>query len=52
MEAAPPGHQEFNETGGVVRVDLRPVVVIEPPLAGERYVPAAMQPAIPGLPYR
>ena len=40
VEAAPPGHQEFNETGGVVRVDMRPVVVIEPPLAGERYVSA------------
>jgi Peptidase family M23 len=39
-EAAPPGHREFNETGGVVRVDMRPVVVIEPPLAGERYVSA------------
>ena len=40
VEAASPGHQEFNETGGVVRVDMRPVVVIEPPLAGERYVSA------------
>ena len=40
VEAAPPGRQEFNETGGVVRVDMRPVVVIDPPLAGERYVSA------------
>lgn len=40
VEAAPPGRQEFNETGGMVRVDIRPVVVIEPPLAGERYVSA------------
>jgi hypothetical protein len=39
-EAAPPGMQEITETGGDVTVDARPVVVIGPPLHGERYISA------------
>jgi murein DD-endopeptidase MepM/ murein hydrolase activator NlpD len=38
--AAPPGHQEFNETGGVVHVDPQPVAQIGPPLRGEGYISA------------
>ena len=40
VDAAPPGHQEFTENGGAVTVDRRPVVVIGPPLRGERYISA------------
>jgi len=39
-EAAPPGQQEIIETGGEVAVDSQPVVVIGPPLRGERYISA------------
>jgi peptidase M23-like protein len=39
-EAAPPGMQEISETGGEVAVDAQPVVVIGPPLRGDRYVSA------------
>jgi hypothetical protein len=39
-EAAPPGMQEISETGGEVAVDAQPVVVIGPPLRGDRYVAA------------
>src|SRR5271168_2377819 len=38
--AAPPGQEELNETGGQIKVDRRKVVVIGPPLRGERYVSA------------
>jgi hypothetical protein len=38
--AAPPGHQEFNETGGTIKVDRQPVVLIGPPLRGEGYISA------------
>jgi hypothetical protein len=38
--AAPAGKQELSESGGPVDVDLRKVVVIGPPLGGERYVSA------------
>jgi peptidase M23-like protein len=38
--AAPPGHQELTETGGVTTVDRQPVARIGPPLRGERYVSA------------
>ncbi len=40
VAAAPPGHQELNETGGLATVDRRPVVVIGPPLRGESYISA------------
>lgn len=39
-EAAPPGQQEITETGGETAVDTQPVVVIGPPLRGERYISA------------
>jgi Peptidase family M23 len=39
-EAAPPGQQELTETGGETAVDTQPVVVIGPPLRGERYISA------------
>ena len=39
-DAAPPGMQEMSETGGEVAVDARPVVVIGPPLRGDRYIAA------------
>lgn len=39
-EAAPPGKQEITETGGEVTVDSQPVVVIGPPLRGDRYISA------------
>jgi murein DD-endopeptidase MepM/ murein hydrolase activator NlpD len=38
--AAPPGHQEFNETGGTIKVDRQPVVLIGPPLRGAGYISA------------
>jgi peptidase M23-like protein len=38
--AAPPGHQELTEEGGLVSVDGRPVLRIGPPLAGENYISA------------
>ena len=40
VEAAPPGRQEMSEEGGDVMVDNQPVVVIGPPLSGERYISA------------
>jgi hypothetical protein len=40
LSAAPPGRQEFNESGGPTQVDRRPVVVIGPPLRGERFISA------------
>jgi Peptidase family M23 len=39
-DAAPPGMQEMSETGGEVAVDAQPVVVIGPPLRGDRYIAA------------
>jgi Peptidase family M23 len=39
-EAAPPGLQEITETGGQTLVDARPVIVIGPPLRGDRYISA------------
>jgi Peptidase family M23 len=39
-DAAPPGHQEFNESGGTIKVDRQPVVLISPPLRGEGYISA------------
>jgi Peptidase family M23 len=39
-EAAPPGMQEITETGGEISLSVAPVVVIAPPLRGERYVSA------------
>ena len=39
-EAAPPGQQELTETGGETAVDTQPVVVIGPPLRGDRYISA------------
>ena len=38
--AAPPGQQEISETGGETMVDRQDVVVIGPPLQGERYLSA------------
>jgi Peptidase family M23 len=38
--AAPPGHQEFSETGGTTTVDRRLVASIGPPLRGTHYVSA------------
>ena len=38
--AAPPGHQEFEESGGKTTVDRRPVALIGPPLRGARYISA------------
>lgn len=40
VDAAPPGYQELNEDGGAVDVDHQPVVVVAPPLRGERYISA------------
>ena len=40
VEAAPPGQQEITETGGETAVDPQPVVVIGPPLRGDRYISA------------
>jgi hypothetical protein len=38
--AAPPGQQALSEDGGETTVDRQPVVVIGPPLHGERFVSA------------
>jgi Peptidase family M23 len=38
--AAPPGHQILTEDGGETTIDRQSVVVIAPPLHGERYVSA------------
>ncbi len=38
--AAPPGHQQFTEDGGEITIDRQSVVVIGPPLSGERYISA------------
>jgi hypothetical protein len=38
--AAPPGHQEFSETGGTTKVDRQPVASIGPPLRGTHYISA------------
>ena len=40
VSAAPPGHQEFEESGGKTTVDRRPVASIGPPLRGSRYISA------------
>ncbi len=40
VDAAPPGQQEFSESGGAIAVDRRPVVVIGSPLRGPRYISA------------
>ncbi len=39
-DAAPPGQQDFSETGGEVAVDFQPVAQIGPPLKGTGYVSA------------
>jgi Peptidase family M23 len=38
--AAPPGHQEFSETGGTTTVDRQPVASIGHPLRGKHYISA------------
>jgi Peptidase family M23 len=38
--AAPPGHQEFSESGGAIKLDRQPVALISPPLRGEGYISA------------
>ncbi|MBX3733543.1 MAG: M23 family metallopeptidase [Verrucomicrobiae bacterium] len=38
--AAPPGREEIRHVGGDVEVDLREVVVIGPPLDGDRFIAA------------
>ncbi len=40
VSAAPPGHQEFSETGGATTVDRQPVALIGPPLRGTHYISA------------
>jgi hypothetical protein len=40
VAAAPPGQREMTLSGAVVAVDRRPIVVIGPPLRGDRYVAA------------
>jgi hypothetical protein len=40
VAAAPPGQQQMTISGGDVTVDRRPVVVIGPPLRGDRYIAA------------
>jgi hypothetical protein len=40
VTAAPPGHQEMEETGGATRIDKQPVAQIGPPLRGEGYISA------------
>jgi hypothetical protein len=40
ISAAPPGQQQMTLGGGEVAVDRRPVVVIGPPLRGDRFVAA------------
>jgi hypothetical protein len=39
-EAAPPGMQEITEAGGEILPSVAPVVVIAPPLRGDRYISA------------
>jgi hypothetical protein len=38
--AAPPGQQEFDESGGKTAVDKQAVAVVSPPLRGEHYISA------------
>lgn len=38
--AAPPGSQDYKENGGATKVDKQSVVLIGPPLHGERYISA------------
>jgi Peptidase family M23 len=40
VSAAPPGHQELNESGGTITVDRQPVAFISPPLRGAGYISA------------
>jgi len=40
VDAAPPGLQDMTLSGAVVALDRRPIVVIGPPLRGDRYVAA------------
>ncbi len=40
VDAAPPGHQEFSETGGATTVDRQSVALIGPPLRGTHYISA------------
>src|SRR6201996_7460290 len=40
VSAAPPGHQELNETGGTTKVDRQTVALVSPPLRGEGYISA------------
>jgi hypothetical protein len=40
VDAAPPGHQDMSEDGGATSVDNQTVVVIGPPLRGQRYISA------------
>jgi Peptidase family M23 len=40
VSAAPPGHQELNETGGTTKVDRQTVALISSPLRGEGYISA------------
>lgn len=40
VSAAPPGHQQFDETGGATHVDQQAVAQIGPPLQGEGYISA------------
>ena len=40
FSAAPPGHQEISETGGMTTVDRQPVLKIAPPLRGDNYISA------------
>ena len=39
-DAAPPGFQDYTETGGAVAVDRREVLQIGPPLSGDNYISA------------
>jgi len=38
--AAPPGQQEFDESGGTTAVDKQAVAVVSPPLRGDHYISA------------
>jgi hypothetical protein len=38
--AAPPGQQEFEESGGTIAVDKQAVAVVSPPLRGDHYISA------------
>jgi hypothetical protein len=40
VSAAPPGQQEFTETGGPTKVERQPVALIGPPLRGTHYISA------------